>query len=162
FSLDFGARADATAAVGKALFVVEKASADALRLTWADGSIAVTKELSLGADYLCQGKVSVVGPAYAIVVGPGLRNTTEQERASSYVQPPTAIAAVGNGIERMRADKAEKIAADARKAGREAYAEWQVAPGAFAGLEDNYFLTVLVPKKTAMARIVPFNHKDVA
>jgi YidC/Oxa1 family membrane protein insertase len=62
----------------------------------------------------------------------------------------------------MRADKAEKIAAEARKAGRESYAEWPIAAGAFAGLEDNYFLTVLVPKKTATARIVPFIHKDAA
>jgi YidC/Oxa1 family membrane protein insertase len=162
FSLDFGARTDATAAVSKALFVVEKPSAGTLKLTYADASIAVTKELSLGADYLCQGRVSVVGPAYGIVVGPGLRNTTEQERASSYVQPPTAIAAVGSGIERMRADKAEKIAAEAKKAGREGYAEWQIAAGAFAGLEDNYFLTVLVPRRTVTARIVPFAHKDAA
>jgi len=162
FSLDFGSRAEVTAAVSKALFVVEKPSAETLRLTYADASIAVTKELSLGSDYLCQGRIAVVGPAYSLVVGPGLRNTTEQERASSYVQPPTAIAAVGNGIERMRADKAGKIAADARKAGREGVAQWPVASGAFAGLEDNYFLTVLVPKRASTATILPFDHKDAA
>lgn len=162
FSLDFGPATDATAAVSRALFVVEKPSGDTLRLTYANASIAVTKELTLGADYLCQSRVVVTGPAYGILVGPGLRNTTEQERASSYVQPPTAIAAVGSGIERMRADKAEKIAAEAKKAGREGYAEWQVAAGGFAGLEDNYFLTVLVPRRAATARIVPFTHKDAA
>jgi YidC/Oxa1 family membrane protein insertase len=162
FSLDFGSRTDLTEKLAKALFVVEKPTGNSVKLRYADSSVAVTKELALGADYLCQGKVAVVGPAYSIVVGPGLRNTTEQERSSSYVQPPTAIAAVGNGIQRMRADKAEKLEAEARKAGRESGVEWAVAAGSFAGLEDNYFLTVLVPRRAATARILAFGHKDSA
>src|SRR5260370_31428348 len=62
----------------------------------------------------------------------------------------------------MRGDKAEKLANEAKKAGRESAAEWPIPAGGFAGLEDNYFLTVLLPHKAAAARVVPFAHKDQA
>jgi YidC/Oxa1 family membrane protein insertase len=162
FSLDFGPQSEVTERVGKALFVAEKPSAGVLRLRYADAAVAVTKEIRLGADYPFDLKLVVAGPAYGIFVGPGLRNTTERERASSYVQPPTAIADSGGSMERMRADKAEKLAKDAKKAGRETAAEWPILAGGFAGLEDNYFLAVLLPRRAATARIVPFLHKDEA
>ena len=158
-SLSFDPKTGLNEKVSQALFVVEKESPGALRLRYADAGIAVSKELRLGADYLFDLNVSVTGPAYGIFVGPGLRNTTDQERASSYVQPPTAIGLVNASIDRMRADKAEKLASAARKNGREP-ALWPIAPGGFVGIEDNYFLTVLLPKSPALARVVPFAHND--
>jgi YidC/Oxa1 family membrane protein insertase len=161
FALDFGADTERTQAVSKALFVVEKESAGAVRLRFADASVGVEKEIRLGADYLFDVHVAVAGPPGRLLVGPGLRNTTDRERASSYVQPPTAIATVGGSIDRMRADKAEKNASAASKEGRES-APWPIAPGGFAGLEDNYFLTVLAPKSAAAAHIFPYVHTDEA
>jgi YidC/Oxa1 family membrane protein insertase len=161
-SLDFGAQVDETETVSKALFVAEKPSANAVRLRYADATVSITKEIRLGTDYLFDLKIDVGGPAYSLLVGPGLRNATQQERDSSYVQPPTAIGNVGGPIERMRAEKAEKLVNDAKKAGREAAAEWPITTGGFAGLEDNYFLTVLLPSSSTAARIVPFMHKDEA
>ncbi len=163
FSLEFGPKADITEKVAGALFVAEKPSPGVLRLRYADSVVSVSKEIRLGADYLFDLKVGVSGPgSYAVFVGPGLRNTTDRERQSSYVQPPTAIASIGGSLDRMRADKAEKLANDAKKAGRESAAQWVIGAGDFAGIEDNYFLAVLLPRKNGTARIVPFVHKDQA
>lgn len=161
FSLSFDPKTGLNEKVAQALFVVEKESPSAVRLRYAAPDVAVSKEIRLGPDYLFDVKVSVTGPAYGIFVGPGLRNTTDQEKESSYVQPPTAIGLVGSSIDRLRPDKAEKIASAARKEGREP-ASWLIAPGGFAGLEDNYFLTVLLPKSAASAKILPFVHNDAA
>ena len=161
-SVDFMAQPELTQTVSKALFVAEKPSAGVIRLRYADSSVAITKEIRLGADYVVDLDASVTGPAYSLFLGPGLRNTTQQERESSYVQPPTAIASVGGSIERLRAEKAEKIVNDGKKAGREAFAEWSIQPGGFAGLEDNYFLAVILPRRPTTARVVPFAHKDAA
>ncbi len=96
FSLEFGPKADITEKVAGALFVAEKPSPGVLRLRYADSVVSVSKEIRLGADYLFDLKVGVSGPgSYAVFVGPGLRNTTDRERQSSYVQPPTAIASIG-------------------------------------------------------------------
>lgn len=158
-SLSFDPKTGLNETVARALFVVEKEAPGAVRLRYADAGLAVSKEIRLGADYLFGVRVSVSGPAYGVFVGPGLRNTTERERASSYVQPPTAIGLVGASIDRMHADKAEKLANAARKEGREP-APWPIAPGGFAGIEDNYFLAVLLPKSAALAHVVPFTHND--
>ena len=157
FSIDFDRAPELTEQVGNALFVAEKPSASSLRLRYADATVGVSKEIRLGADYLFDLKFAVSGPAWSVVVGPGLRNVTDRERASSYVQPPTAIATVGAGLDRMHADKADKLANDPKKA---ASLDWAVPAGGFAGLEDNYFLTALVPRRAATARVVPFAHKD--
>jgi YidC/Oxa1 family membrane protein insertase len=161
FSLSFDPKTGLNERVSQALFVVEKESPSAVRLRYADAGVAVSKEIRLGADYLFDLNVSVTGPAYGVFVGPGLRNTTDQEKQSSYVQPPTAIGLIGASINRMRADKAEKLDDAARKEGREP-APWPIASGGFAGIEDNYFLAALVPRGGASARIVPFVHNDSA
>lgn len=161
FSLTFDPKTGLNEKVAQALFVVEKESPGAVRLRYADAGVAVSKEIRLGADYLFDVKLSVTGAPYGIFVGPGLRNTTDQEKESSYVQPPTAIGLVGASIDRLRADKAEKLVSAAQKEGREP-APWPIAPGGFAGIEDNYFLTVLLPRSAGLAHVVPFVHNDAA
>lgn len=161
FSLAFDPKASLSEKLSQALFVVEKEAPGAVRLRYADAEVAVSKQIRLGPDYLFDVRVAVTGPAYGLFVGPGLRNTTERERASSYVQPPTAIGSVGGSIERMHADKADKLANAARKEGREP-APWPIAPGGFVGIEDNYFLAVLMPKSAASAHVVPFVHDDAS
>src|SRR5262249_40873003 len=148
--LEIPGRPDLTERVARALFSAEKEGDRALRLKYADDQIAVEKEIRLEANYVFHVKVSVVGPAYFLMVGTGLRNPTEAEVSSRYVPPATAVAHVGNGFARVRADKLDKPAT------------WPLAEGGFAGLEDNYFLAVLIPQKptTAEAEAVPF--KDSA
>ena len=47
------------------------------------------------------------GPAYGVLVGPGLRNPTEAERASRYVMPASAVAASADGLKLVRPEKAD-------------------------------------------------------
>ncbi len=143
--LDFGADGAATRKIANALFVVERESDRVVRFRYADSAIAVVKEIHVGAGYLFDVKVSVTGPAYSLLVGPGLRNPTEAERGSRYVMPATAVAATVEGVKVLSAEKA---------AGKDA---WSIPARGFAGLEDNYFLEVLIPRAAAAARVLSFS-----
>jgi len=154
-ALEFPGRPETTEAVAGALFAVEKEDDRSVRLRYADRQVAVTKELRLGAGYLFDVKVSVRGPAYTLSIGTGLRNPTEQERASRYVMPATFLVDTGGRLERLRAEKAEQIAEEAKKNGREPGLAWALGANGFAGLEDNYFLAVLLARKASTARASP-------
>ncbi len=143
--LDFGADAAATKKISNALFVVERESDRLVRFRYADAAIAVVKEIHVGAGYLFDVKVSVTGPPYNLLVGPGLRNPTEAERGSRYVMATTAVAATVDGMKVLSAEKA---------AGKDA---WSIPARGFAGLEDNYFLELLVPRTAAAARVFSFS-----
>jgi YidC/Oxa1 family membrane protein insertase len=140
-ALDFGKDAAATKSVSDALFVVEKESDRVLRLRYANAAIAVEKEIRIGAGYLFDVKVTVAGPPFDLLVGPGLRNPTEAERKSSYVMPAAAVLATTDGLKLVRADKAT------------AGETWTVPAKSFAGIEDNYFLEVLLPGRPAITRL---------
>ncbi len=143
-ALDFGKDAELTRRVAHALFVVERESDRVVRFRYADSSVAVTKEIRIGDGYLFDVRVTVAGPPYALLVGPGLRNPTEHERASRYVMPASAVAATTEGLKLMRPEKATPR-------------DWSLAPRAFAGIEDNYFLEVLVPKNAAKATVSTYS-----
>jgi YidC/Oxa1 family membrane protein insertase len=149
-SIDFPSRPDLTARVRDALFAFARESDGALQFSYADADVAVTKQVRFQAGYLFDVKVSVVGPPYLLVVGTGLRNLGPEEQASRYVMPASAIATTGGGFTRARPEKLEKPV------------EWPLAGGGFAGLEDNYFLAVLLPRQagTAVASPVPFKDKE--
>ena len=150
FALEFPENADLTGRVAGALFAVERPSDRVLKFAYADDKIAVTKEIRFQAGYLFDVKVTVVGPPYRLVAATGLRNPTPDEQASRYVTPAMAIAATPGGFERARPEKMEKPV------------QWALAERGFAGLEDNYFLAVLLPKQAsnAVAFPVPLKDKD--
>lgn len=154
-ALEFPGRPETTGKVAQALFAVEREGDRAVRLRYADGQIAVTKEFRVGAGYLFDVKVLVVGSAYTLVAGTGLRNPTEQERASRYVMPATFLVETAGRLDRLRAEKAQQIAEEAKTGKREAVLEWPLGANGFAGLEDNYFLAVLLPRQASMARAFP-------
>ena len=143
--LDFGADAATTKKVSEALFVVERESDRVVRWRYADAAIAVVKEIRVGEGYLFDVKVTVTGPAYSLLVGPGLRNPTEAERGSRYVMAATAV---GETVEGMKTVSAEK-ASDKNV--------WAIPARGFAGIEDNYFLEVLVPNAPSSARLFSFS-----
>jgi YidC/Oxa1 family membrane protein insertase len=149
-SIEFPSRPDLTGRVRDALFAVARDPDGTIRFSYADGDVAVTKQVRFQAGYLFDLKVSVVGPPYLLVVGTGLRNLSPEEQASRYVMPASAIAATGGGFSRARPEKLEKPV------------EWPLAGGGFAGLEDNYFLAVLLPRQSAtvVASPVPFKDKE--
>jgi YidC/Oxa1 family membrane protein insertase len=141
--LDFGKQADTTRRVADALFVVEKVSDQAIRFRYSDATIAVTKEVRIGSGYLFDVQVNVIGPAYDLLVGPGLRNPTDAERASRYVMAASAVAASAGGLKVVHPDKATAQS-------------WALPARAFAGIEDNYFLMVLVPRRPATASLFTY------
>jgi YidC/Oxa1 family membrane protein insertase len=149
-SLEFPGKPDLTERAAQALFAVEKDGDRLVRLRYADGQIAVTKEMRLEAGYLFHVKVSVVGPGYLLMAGTGLRNPTEEELASRYSTPVTALARTGGNFARVRADKLEKAVT------------WPLDERGFAGLEDNYFLAVLIPRRPTTAQAEPVAFKDAS
>lgn len=147
-AIDFPGNPELTRRVGEALFAVERVSTRALRFSYADDTVAVTKEARFQDGYLFDVKVSVVGPPYVLLAGTGLRNPSPDDLASRYVMPATAVAATASGFERARSDKLEKPV------------QWPLAEHGFAGLEDNYFLEVLLPGQPASAVAFPVPLKD--
>ena len=143
--LDFGPDAAATKKIAQALFVVERESDRVVRWRYADSLIAVVKEIRVGEGYLFDVKVTVTGPAYSVLVGPGLRNPTEAERGSRYVMAATAVGATVEGMKTVSAEKASDKNV------------WAIPAKGFAGIEDNYFLEVLVPNAPSTARLFSFS-----
>ena len=106
-----------------------------MRFRYSDATIAVTKEMRLGTGYLFDVQVTVVGPAYDVLVGPGLRNPTER-RAGLALRD----AGLGRRRDRRRPRRScDPDKAHGRRPGRS-------RPKGFAGIEDNYFLAVLLPR----------------
>ena len=138
-ALDFPGNPGLTRRVADALFVLERPSERAVRFSYADDAVAVTKEVRFEGGYLFDVKVSVVGPRYTLIASEGLRNLSAEEQASRYVMAPSAIAATPSGLTRERPEKLEKPQ------------EWALAERGFAGVEDNYFLAVLLPRQSATA-----------
>jgi YidC/Oxa1 family membrane protein insertase len=134
--------------MAQALFVIEQEGDRTLRLQYADDQVAVTKEVRLEAGYLFHVKVRVVGPPFVLMAGTGLRNPTEDELSSRYFTPAAALARTAGGFARVRADKLEKPTA------------WPLDEKGFAGLEDNYFLAVLIPRGRSSAQAEPVAFKD--
>ena len=147
-SLEFPGRPDLTARASQALFAVEKEGNRILRMRYADDQIAVTKEIRIEAGYLFDVKIKVTGPAYFLMVGTGLRNPTDEELSSRYFTPAAALARTGGTFARVRADKIEKPIV------------WPLDQKGFAGLEDNYFLAVLIPRQPTSAEAEPVAFKD--
>ena len=149
-AITFPGNSALTSRVGAALFAVERQSDRALRFSYADDAVAVTKEVRFQNGYLFDVKVNVVGPPYVLTAGTGLRNPGPEDLASRYIQPATAIAMTANGLARAHAEKLEKPP------------EWPIGDKGFAGLEDNYFLEVLLPRQpaTAVAFAVPLKDAE--
>lgn len=140
----FSDSAELTKLSSTSLYAVEKTSDTTIRFRYADERLSVTKEVRLGNAYLFDVRVDVAGREYTLVVGTGLRNPSDKERASSYVMPPTAVASTGGSLERIAGPKLKKVES------------WPLAPNDFVGIEDNYFLAAFAPRQPAVARIVPY------
>ncbi|HEY7369567.1 MAG TPA: membrane protein insertase YidC [Thermoanaerobaculia bacterium] len=142
FALDF-ARAEDTRAAATALYAVEDGDRS-VTYRFSDGVRSIEKTFTLSSGYGIDVKVSVPGRDYAILVGPGLRNPSPKERTSVYVAPTTAVMGGPSvGRETVRADKLKEPRT------------WTVPSPGFAGVEDNYFLAVLIPPAPTSATVRP-------
>jgi YidC/Oxa1 family membrane protein insertase len=145
-ALLFDGNAELTRTAANALYAVEPSGGPGrgtLRFRYGDERLSVTKEVRFGSGYLFDVKVSVAGPAYTLLAGTGLRNPTGQERQSRYVMPPTAVLTSGSRLEVIPAPKLKSEQS------------WPLPANGFVGIEDNYFIAALVPRRTAAARVFP-------
>ena len=143
-SLDFGREAALTKTVSNALFVVERPSEKTVRFRYADDKVSVDKEIRIADGYVFDLKVSATGPAFDLLIGPGLRNT-EGERKSNYVMPASSVLATTDGLKLIRPDKADPNDS------------WTLPARGWAGIEDNYFLEVVIPNRPTSARAHTYN-----
>jgi len=149
-SLLFASNDALTLSARNALYVVEQPAERAVRFRYAAPGLAITKEVRLTAGYLFDVRVTVGGPPYTLLAAAGLRNPTQKERSTAYAMPTTAIVAASGGFERVRGDDAKKPVS------------WPMEEKGFAGLEDNYFLAVLLPRSPATATALPVAVPDAS
>ena len=149
-ALDFPGQPDRTAKAAQALYAVDRVGDRGVRLRFSEGPVQVQKEILLSDGYLFDVKVSAPGAPYTLVVAAGLRNPTDAELASRYVMPATGVATSGGGLEKVRAEKLSKPVSVPMPA------------NGFAGIEDNYFLAVLLPSRETEAVLWAVTSSDAA
>jgi YidC/Oxa1 family membrane protein insertase len=108
-----------------------------LRFEFAEGDVAVTKEITLSpAGYLVGVKASVHRGgqplAVRVVWGPGVGSSSTAERKVQGYQPPQGVALTGTGVERF---PVEKMAPSGQSLGA---VQW-------AGVESHFFAALFVP-----------------
>ncbi|HEX4441004.1 MAG TPA: membrane protein insertase YidC [Thermoanaerobaculia bacterium] len=142
-ALEFPSNADAGKKIAAALFAIERTGERGVRLRWSDGTLSVSKEISVDAGYLFDVRVAVSGPSFYLLAGPGLRNPAEKEQVSRYVMPASAVAATASRLELVSPLKAKEET-------------WPIPAKGFAGVEDNYFLQALITRSPTEARVFLF------
>ena len=146
-SLDFGADADATRAANESLYQVSRSAegGERIRFRFAGSGRAIDKTFVFGEGYLISTEISCVGtPAeFSVNLGPGLRNLSPKEKENRFTGSSGAVYFDG---ERARSVPHQKVEA-AQRGGLPA--------GGFVGLEDNYFLAVLVPDGASSWKLEP-------
>jgi len=127
-----------------ALFTVEEtveAGAREITFRYRGPAGDAEKRFTFNGDETFGVEVEVGRPRdWSLFLGPGLRNPTPDE-AGDRMAPPGGVYMLGTDIERLAAAKAEGPVALPGTPGL----EW-------AGLEDRYFLTALIPQRSAPAR----------
>lgn len=110
-----------------------------------DGAL-LRRTYTFRPDYLASLKVERQGPAGAplvLTLGPGIANPTPEELLNRYTKPGSSLVLSADGGVKRRANDAVK--------------EPVALPGetAAAGLENNYFVTMFVPKPGLAAALRP-------
>ncbi len=126
-----------TDSVNAALYEVErKQEGGATRLTfrWADRGISVEKSFRLDPQqYLFSFDVRMASPGnvpWRLTIGPGMRNLLPEEEGNRFAQTGLGVVQLEGDLETIPKEKADPF---------------QIFEGRpeFAGIEDNYFLSVL-------------------
>ena len=136
----FPSRADLTAKVSSALFAVDDdaTSGRSARLRYSDGAVSVVKQVSLEPGYVLHLTTDVAGAPYELSLGTGLRAEV-QDASNPYAPPAAVVAASGNGLRHGVAQKLDPPQV------------WRLDPAGFVGIQDNYFLSALIPRAPGSA-----------
>lgn len=132
-----------TKALNSALYSLtdrEEKGVRVLEYRYSDGRISATKTFRIGNEYQFDFAVAL-SPAtpYRVMLGPGIRTLAPEERDSQFIVTGNGVVQSGDKLSVIRREKAPELAAyDAPQ---------------FAGVEDNYFLTVIKPSKGGSAVI---------
>ena len=105
---------------------------------WSDGTHTITKTFRFTKEYLFSFAVSVTPPvAYRVAIGPGIRTLAPDEKDNQFIVTGNGVVQRDDSFKVIRREKADALS---------------VFPAVqFVGVEDNYFLTVLQPEKSAGA-----------
>ncbi|HET7453017.1 MAG TPA: membrane protein insertase YidC [Thermoanaerobaculia bacterium] len=146
--LDFGSDGASTRAANTGLYTVERTSdggRDVVRLRYAADGRSFEKTLTFGEGYVVGVRVVCAGAkeAFAVTLGPGLRNLTPVEKENRFTGMSGAVYFDG---ERARSVVRQKV---------ESVTQGPLPKSGFVGLEDNYFLAVLAPKSESRWWIAP-------
>ena len=111
-----------------------------LEYRYSDGRVAVTKTFRIGPEYQFDFAVNVTPPQpYRVAIGPGIRTLAPDERDSQFIVTGNGVAQSEGKLKVLRREKGDNV---------NLFDNVQ-----FAGIEDNYFLTVLKPAKSGPAVI---------
>jgi len=147
-SLDFGADAEATRAANASLYQATRTrdvSGERIRFRFSGSGRAIDKTFVFGDGYLISTEIACAGtpPDFAVNLGPGLRNLSAKEKENRFTGSSGAVYFDG---ERAHAVPHQKV---------DAVQQGALPAGGFVGLEDNYFLAVLVPESAAAWKLEP-------
>ena len=105
---------------------------------WSDGAHTVTKTFRFTGEYLFNFTASVTPPLpYRIAIGPGIRTLGPDEKDNQFIVTGNGVVQRDDSLKVIRREKADALS---------------IFPAVqYVGIEDNYFLAVLRPEKSAGA-----------
>ncbi|HVR42964.1 MAG TPA: membrane protein insertase YidC [Thermoanaerobaculia bacterium] len=116
----------------------EVSGARVVRFAWAGEGITVEKTFRFTRDqYLFGFEIRMSTPdeiPYRIVIGPGLRRILPEEEDNQFVATGVGMVQIGGDLETIQRQKAAE------------FTRFEGTPE-FVGLQDNYFLAVLKPRR---------------
>jgi len=114
----------------------DEKGAHVIEYRWSDGAHTVTKTFRFTGEYLFNFGVAVTPPLpYRVAIGPGIRTLGPDEKDNQFIITGNGVVQRDDSLKIIRREKADTLS---------------IFPTVqYVGVEDNYFLAVLRPEKSA-------------